>query len=135
MPRLIRVLCLSFVALACSETPCFAQRSGAPNDVCQGLANVPTAICMDGEAQKKDKELRAFVDQVRETLEPADQKKLTEAQKAWDRYRKLTCDIDGSVYFGSGSGKSTEDVTCFYVETDLQIKDLHAIFDWEMRPH
>jgi len=135
MTRLVRVFFLSLFALAACGTPCFAQRDGAPNNLCQGLANVPTATCFDNENQKADAELKALLSQIRETLQPEDKKKLAEAQKNWEQFRKFTCRADASVYFGGGSGESTEFEICYYIETRLQIKDLHAIYDWEMRPH
>ncbi len=135
MTRPVRALLLSLFALAAGATPCFAQRDGAPNNVCQNLANVPTAICFDKENQKADEELKAFLSQILETLDPKEKNNLTEAQKHWTQYRNFTCRADASVYFGGGSGESAEFETCYYVETRLQIQDLHAIYDWKMRPH
>jgi hypothetical protein len=134
MPRLIPVLCLSFVALACGETPSFAQRAGAvPKGLCEGLPNGSTGVCMEMAFEKKNKELKEIVSQIRDTLDPKKQKKIDEAEQLWERYRKLTCDLDGEVYFDGGTGEDPEVERCLYIETDLQIKDLHAIYDWLMR--
>ena len=135
MVAMLRVSCLSLFALACSETPCFAQRDGVPENLCHGLANVPTGICFDGEYQKENDELKVLLSKIRATIGYDDKIKLDKAQKSWETYRDLTCDIDARVYFGDGSGKNTEQAACLYVETRLQIQDLHAIYDWEMRPH
>jgi len=134
MDRLLRVSCLSIFAVVCCGTRCFAQRDGVPHNLCQGLANIPTAECFDGEYQKSNDELKALLSKIRETLEPEDKHRLDEAQKAWGKYRDLTCDIESRVYFDHGTGESTEATECLYVETRLQLKDLHAIYDWAMRP-
>jgi uncharacterized protein YecT (DUF1311 family) len=134
MARLRRVLCLSLVAFACCQTPCFAQRDGVPDNLCHGLPNVPTGICFGSEYQKANDELKALISKIQATLETNDKRRLEEAQKAWEIYRDRTCDVESRVYFGDGSGKNTEEAACLYVETRLQLKDLHAIYDWEMRP-
>lgn len=135
MAHLRRVLCLSLAVFACCATPCFAQRDGVPDNLCKGMANVPSGICFGEEYQKSNDELKAFLSQIRATLAYDDKIKFDEGQKAWEIYRDLTCDIDGRVYFGGGSGQNTEQAACLYAETRLQLKDLHAIYDWEMRPH
>ena len=134
MARLARVFFLSLFVLAAGGTPCFAQRDGAPNNLCQDLANIPTMICFSNESQKADADLKALLSQILETLGPEDEKRLSEAQAHWEQYRKFICQADASVYFGGGSGESTEFGICYYVETRRQIKDLHDIYDWEMRP-
>ena len=134
MDRLLRVSCLSIFAVVCCGTPCAAQRDGVPHNLCQGLANIATAECFVGEYRKSNDELKALLFEIRETLEPEDKHKLDEAQKSWQNYRDLTCDIESRVYFDQGTGEGTEATKCLYVETRLQIKDLHAIYDWVMRP-
>jgi len=124
---------MSLVVFACCETPCFAQRDGVPDNICHGLANVPTGICFGDEYQKANDELKALLSKIRATLVYDNIIKFDEAQKAWEIYRDLTCNIDVRVYFSNGSGENTEQVACLYVETRLQLKDLHAIYDWEMR--
>ena len=133
MAHVHRVLCLSLLALAGSWSPGFAQRSDAPNNVCQGLANVPTGTCFGGEYERASNELDAFLAQIRDALtQPEDRTRLDKAQNAWVKYRDLTCDADSKVYFGDGSGRGTEVATCLDVETRLRLKDLHAIYDWRV---
>jgi uncharacterized protein YecT (DUF1311 family) len=133
MARLRRGLCLSLFALAVSNAPCFAQRSDAPKHRCQGLANVPTSICFEGEYEKANDELKAFLAQIRGALtRPDDRERLDQAQTAWKKGRDLTCDADSQLYFGGGSGQGTEATICLDVETRLRLKDLHAIYDWRI---
>lgn len=133
MAHVHRVLCLSLLALAGSWSPCFAQRSDAPKDLCQGLANIATAICFEGEYKRASGELNAFLAQIRDALtQPEDRVRLEKAQIAWETYRDLTCDADSRAYFDDGSGRGTEAATCLDVETRLRLKDLQAIYGWRV---
>lgn len=133
MRCLLRILGVLMIAATCA-TPCFAQRDGA-RQLCQGLPNVPTGICFSHEYDKANSELKVLIAKIRKTLSPEEQKKLMRAQQSWRRYRELICEVDSTVYFGGGSGENTEGSRCLYIETRLQVKDLHSIYDWEMRPH
>jgi uncharacterized protein YecT (DUF1311 family) len=128
-------LCLSLAFLLVFGRPCFAQRADIPSNLCHGLANGLTGVCFQEKYQKANEERKSLISKIIATI-PYDEKiKLNEAQKAWEIYRDLSCSVDGIVYFGNGTGNNVEQVECLYVETRLQIKDLHKIYDWEMRPH
>jgi uncharacterized protein YecT (DUF1311 family) len=126
-------LCVALTALAVSNVPCLAQRSDAPTNLCQGLANVPTQVCFGDEYAKASKELDGLESRIRDALDRhEDRERFDRAEDAWKKGRELTCDAESRVYFDIGSGRPTEAAACGYVETRLRIKDLHAIYDWRV---
>jgi uncharacterized protein YecT (DUF1311 family) len=118
--RTLRSL-LSIAFISSAHLASVAQHMNAPGVPC----NVPSSTAAEsayfGKAvQTADRELNAIYTQVRSVLSSEEQKELLEAQRAWLRYRNLTCNAEYNLY-GDGTGGPVTRSACLAAITHQRV--------------
>jgi uncharacterized protein YecT (DUF1311 family) len=116
MLRDLPLLLLSTVLFGPAHSQAVAQYMNVPGVPC----NVPSttaeeASCFHRASEAADRELNRVYTRLRSILSPEEQNDLLEAQRAWLKYRDLTCTAEYNLYRRAGhsagvpsSGYATE---------------------------
>ena len=92
-------------------------------DFCKGITQYDMNMCAGREFEKTDKVMNQRYAQLMKRLDPEDQIKLRQAQKAWISYRQRICEFEAS---GLGTVRSTIFAGCLTFITEHQIKYLEG---------
>ncbi len=130
--RILRALFLSTVLVGAVCLPCVAQHMNASGMPC----NVPSATaaeaaCFGKEARLADRDLNATYAGVQAVLNPQEQNDLLETQRAWLKYRDLTCAAEYHLY-GGGTGGPVARSACLAVVTHQRVAELKTIYGWRV---
>jgi uncharacterized protein YecT (DUF1311 family) len=116
------------VSLACM--PVVAQHMNAPRVPCnKPSSTVEEAGCFARASDAADKELNSLYAQVRSVLSPEERGDLLEAQRAWLKYRDLTCTAEYKLY-GGGTGGPVTQMACLAAITEERIATLRTTYGW-----
>ena len=131
-PRFVRSLLLSIVFVWAVRLPGVAQHMNAAGVPC----NIPSttaaeATCFGKEAQIADRDLNATYARMQAVLSPQEKNDLVEAQRAWLKYRDLTCAAEYHLY-GGGTGGPVTRSACLAAVTHQRVTELKTIYGWRL---
>jgi uncharacterized protein YecT (DUF1311 family) len=128
-PSLLLLFAL-FFSSACSRA--MAQHMNAPGVPCnRPSSTVQEANCFARASDAADKELNNFYGRVRSVLTPEEQKDLMKAQRAWVKYRDLTCIAEYNLY-GGGTGGPVTQMACLSAVTQERVATLRITYGWRI---
>jgi uncharacterized protein YecT (DUF1311 family) len=123
-----------FAALfVCSaSTPALAQHMNAPGVSCnKPSSTVEEAGCFARASDAADKELNSLYARVRPVLSTEERSDLLEAQRAWLKYRDLTCTAEYKLY-GGGTGGPVTWMACLAAITEERVATLRTTYGWRL---
>jgi uncharacterized protein YecT (DUF1311 family) len=115
---------------ACSQA--FGQHMNVPGVPCnRPSSTAEEADCFARASDAADKELNGLYAQVRSVLNPEERNDLLEAQRAWLKYRDLTCTAEFRLY-GGGTGGPVTQMACLAAITQERISTLRITYGWRL---
>jgi uncharacterized protein YecT (DUF1311 family) len=104
----------------------------APGASCnQPSSTAEEAGCFAKASDTADKELNRLYEQVRTVLKSDERSDLIEAQRAWLKYRDLTCTAEYKLY-GGGTGGPVTRMACLAAITRERIATLRITYGWRL---
>ena len=94
-------------------------------------STVDEAECFAKDSDAADKELNSVYAQVRSVLRPEERSDLLEAQRAWLKYRDLTCTAEYKLY-GGGTGGPVTKMACLAAITRERVATLRITYGWRL---
>jgi len=132
MTRLASSLLVSALLLCAACTQVLGQHMNAPGVSCnRPSSTVEEADCFARASDAADKELNGLYAQVRSVLGPEERSDLLEAQRAWLKYRDLTCTAEYKLY-GGGTGGPVTRMTCLAAITQERTATLRTTYGWRL---
>jgi uncharacterized protein YecT (DUF1311 family) len=132
MTRLAPSLLVSALLLCAACTHALGQHMNAPGVSCnRPSSTVEGADCFAKASDAADKELNGLYAQVRSVLGPEERSDLLEAQRAWLRYRDLTCSAEYKLY-GGGTGGPVTRMACLAAITQERTGTLRTTYGWRL---
>jgi uncharacterized protein YecT (DUF1311 family) len=108
----------------------WAQHMNTPGVPCnQPSSTVAEADCFAKAFDAADKDLNAIYARVRSVLSPEERADLLEAQRAWLKYRDLTCTAEYKLY-GGGTGGPVTRMACLAALTQERVATLRTTYGW-----
>jgi uncharacterized protein YecT (DUF1311 family) len=89
------------------------------------------ASCFQMASDAADGELNRVYTKVHSVLSPEEQNDLTGAQRAWVKYRDLTCTAEYRLYDGGTAGPVTR-LACLAAVTQQRIATLKITYGWRV---
>ena len=89
------------------------------------------AECFAKASDAADKELNNVYAQVQSVLRPDERSDLLEAQRAWLKYRDLTCTAEYKLY-GGGTGGPVTRMACLEAITRERVATLRTTYGWRL---
>ncbi|MBA1158094.1 lysozyme inhibitor LprI family protein [Microvirga mediterraneensis] len=105
-----------------------ASSTARAEDFCEGTTQYDMNMCAGREFEKTDKAMNERYAKLMKRLDPEDQVKLRQAQKAWVSYRQKMCEFEAS---GLGTVRSTIFAGCLTFITEGRIKYLEGHLNCE----
>jgi uncharacterized protein YecT (DUF1311 family) len=90
------------------------------------------ASCFQRASDSADTELNNVYAQVRYVLSPKERNDLTDAQRAWTKYRDLTCTAEYKLYDGGTGGPVTR-LACLAAVTQERVATLKITYGWRVK--
>lgn len=131
MRRLVFSLLVSAIFLCTDSKPAVSQHMNAPTACNRPSTTVEEANCFAKASDVADMELNRLYAQARAALSPAERKDLLEAQRAWLKYRDLTCAAEYHLYGGGTGGPVTQNA-CLAAITRERIATLKTTYKWRL---
>jgi uncharacterized protein YecT (DUF1311 family) len=132
MMRLGSSFLFSALFVCSASTPALAQHMNAPGVSCnQPSSTVEEAGCFARASDAADKELNSLYAQVRSVLSTEERSDLLEAQRAWLKYRELTCTAEYKLY-GGGTGGPVTRMACLAAITEERVATLRTTYGWRL---
>ncbi len=132
MARSASSFLVSALLLCVACTQALGQHMNAPGVSCNRPSSTAAeADCFAKASDTADKELNRFYVQVRSVLSPEEQSDLLEAQRAWLKYRGLTCTAEYRLY-GGGTGGPVTRMACLAAITQERIDTLRTTYRWRL---
>jgi uncharacterized protein YecT (DUF1311 family) len=133
MLRDLPLLLLSTVLFGPAHSQAVAQYMNVPGVPC----NVPSttaeeASCFHRASEAADRELNRVYTRLRSILSPEEQNDLLEAQRAWLKYRDLTCTAEYNLYRGGTGGPVTR-LACLAAVTQQRVAELKTTYVWRLQ--
>jgi uncharacterized protein YecT (DUF1311 family) len=126
--RSLALLLSSAVLLGSGYDRAFAQHMNAAGVFCNKPSTTAAeAACFATSAETADRELNRLYEQVRSVLDTEERNDLLEAQRAWLKYRDLTCAAEYNLY-GGGTGGPVTRSACMAAVTTGRIVTLKATY-------
>jgi uncharacterized protein YecT (DUF1311 family) len=75
--------------------------------------------------------LNALYAKIRVVLSPEELRDLLESQRAWLKYRNLTCNAEYKLY-GGGTGGPVTQQACLAAITEERISTLKTTYEWRL---
>lgn len=126
--RLLIVVALALPLLDVAIAPSLAQDSSqrTPQVNCDSLqTTVEINICASREYQAADKKLNSAYQALRSRLDRQQQKRITDAQLAWIKFRDATCAYEGGEFEG-GTAAGPIETSCLARTTQQRTKELEG---------
>jgi uncharacterized protein YecT (DUF1311 family) len=109
-----------------------AQHMNAADVPCnRPSSNAAQGECFAKASEAAEKELNAFYAQVRAKLSADERADLLETQRAWLKYRDLTCTAEYKLY-GGGTGGPVTRMACLSAVTQERIATLRTTYGWRL---
>jgi uncharacterized protein YecT (DUF1311 family) len=89
------------------------------------------ASCFQRAAEAADNEMNSIYARVRSVLQPDERNNLTEAQRAWLKYRDLICTAEYKLYDGGTGGPVTR-LACLAAVTQERAATLKITYGWRI---
>lgn len=132
MTRLASSLLASALLLCAPRTQALGQHMNAPGVSCnRPSSTAEEADCFAKASDAADRELNGLYAQVRSALGPEERSDLLEAQRAWLKYRDLTCTAEYNLY-GGGTGGPVTRLACLAAITQERISTLRTTYGWRL---
>jgi len=113
-------------------TAAHAQHMNAPGSPCNRPSTTPEEYgCFAKASVTADRALNALYTKVRTVLSPEESRDLLEAQRAWIKYRDLTCNAEYKLY-GGGTGGPVTQQACLLAITEERITTLKTTYEWRL---
>ena len=130
--RLTRRLLTAGLILILMPAAGWAQHMNAPGIPCnRPSSTAEEAECFAKALNAADKELNAFYARVQSVLIPEERADLLETQRAWLKYRDLTCAAEYKLY-GGGTGGPVTRLACLAAVTQERIATLQITYAWRL---
>ena len=132
MTRLAFSLLMSALLLYAACTQALGQHMNAPGASCnRPSSTVEEADCFAKASDAADKELNGVYALVRSVLSPDERNDLLAAQRAWLKYRDLTCTAEYKLY-GRGTGGPVTQMACLAAITHERVATLRTTYGWRL---
>ena len=119
-----------FLCSACTQA--LGQHMNAPGVSCnRPSSTAEEAECFARASDAADKELNDVYAQVQSVLRPDERSDLVEAQRAWLKYRDLTCTAEYKLY-GGGTGGPVTRMACLEAITRERVATLRTTYGWRL---
>lgn len=109
-----------------------AQHMNAGDAACKGVSGTSELVeCLDTASKAADSKLNETYGRVQSVLalRKTDLKNLVEAERAWIRFRDLTCEAESRLY-GNGSGAQSARIACLEAQARYRNADLLTTYGW-----
>jgi uncharacterized protein YecT (DUF1311 family) len=104
----------------------------APGAPCnRPSSTVEEANCFAKASDTADGELNSLYARVRSVLNAEERSDLLEAQRAWLKYRDLTCTAEYKLY-GGGTGGPVTRMACLAAITQERVSTLRITYGWRL---
>lgn len=125
-------LCMLLIFLSVGCPQAFAQHMNLPGLPCNRPSTTAAEYgCFAKASAAADKDLNMLYTRVQAVLAPEERRDLMEAQRAWLRYRDLTCTAEYKLY-GNGTGGPVTQQACLAVITQERLVALKATCGWRL---
>ena len=115
-----------------ASTPALSQHMNAAGVSCnQPSSTVEEAGCFARASDAADKELNSLYAKARTVLNTEERNDLLEAQRAWLKYRDLTCTAEYKLY-GGGTGGPVTRMACLEALTRERVATLRTTYGWRL---
>ncbi|MDE3199795.1 MAG: DUF1311 domain-containing protein [Acidobacteriota bacterium] len=123
-------LAAAFILISpCTES--LAQHMNAPVPCNQPTTTSEEAACFANDLNTADKEMNRLYAQARTVLDPGEKNDLLQAQRAWLKYRDLTCTAEFNLY-GGGTGGPVTKYACLAALTHERVATLKTTYGWRL---
>ena len=132
MLRSLPLLLLSAVLLGAGPNRAVAQHMNVPGVPCnKPSTTADEASCLAKASEAADRELNDVYARMRSVLNPEERNELLEAQRAWLKYRDLTCTAEYHLYDGGTGGPVTR-FACLSAVTQERVATLKTTYGWRL---
>jgi uncharacterized protein YecT (DUF1311 family) len=109
-----------------------AQHMSDPRSPCnKPSSTAENASCFQRAAEAADNEMNSIDTRIRSVLQPDERNDLTEAQRAWFKYRDLSCTAEYKLYAGGTGGPVTR-LACLAAVTQERVATLKITYGWRI---
>jgi len=132
MLRSLPLLWLSAVFLGAGHNQAVAQHMNVPGVPChKPSTTADEASCFAKALEAADVEMNGVSARIRSVLNPNEREELLEAQRAWLKYRDLTCTAEYHRYSGGTGGPVTR-FACLSAVTQERVATLKTTYGWRL---
>ena len=125
-------LFLASTFILCSAcTQSMGQHMNAPVPCNRPSSTAEEAECFAKTSDAADKELNGVYALVRSVLSQDERNDLLAAQRAWLKYRDLTCTAEYKLY-GRGTGGPVTQMACLAAITHERVATLRTTYGWRL---
>lgn len=132
MVRSLPFLSLFVVLMGSARDLAVAQHMNVPGVPCnKPSTTADEASCFAKASETADRNLNVFYARVRSVLSLEERNELLEAQRAWLKYRDLTCTAEYHLY-GRGTGGPVTRLACLSAVTQERVNTLKVTYGWRL---
>jgi uncharacterized protein YecT (DUF1311 family) len=132
MIRVSSLLLISaiFLCWACGQAA--AQHMNNPDMPCnRPSSTAEESACFASAADAANKDLNSYYARIRSILSLEERNDLVGAQRAWLKYRDLTCTSEYKLYEGGTGGPVTR-LACLAAVTKERVATLRTTYNWRL---